>query len=390
MAMRSLFCERAIEDALKYKKAILKVISPNDVGATGGHQRGYYLPKEVWHLFTIQEPIKGMNHHHSVQVTWQDGKVTDSNVIWYGKAKSEYRLTKFGRDFLYLDDDNVGNLLVLIPKTLTDFYAYILDNDDDIEEIQSALGVELIKNWVAYQEGVAIEETEDVCLNRKFREFVAGIQVLPPGIVFSSTTKEALMDCVNGFLGFSLDDQLIYLIDQEYTLFKMAERKVFQSEVTRVFRDIDDFIETAMSILQSRRARAGRSLENHVEFLLRQAGIPYEMRRYVDKTEPDIIIPDKLSYDDPYFPENKLFMVAVKMTCKDRWRQVTREAPRIKHKHIITMQKGISGRQLDEMARLDVSLIVPEKLHKEYPREGRDALLTVGTFVKSLKNIYPQ
>ena len=70
--------------------------------------------------------------------------------------------------------------------------------------------------------------------------------------------------------------------------------------------------------------------------------------------------------------------------------QVTREAPRIKHKHIITMQKGISGRQLDEMARLDVSLIVPEKLHKEYPREGRDALLTVGTFVKSLKNIYPQ
>ncbi|MBL8107677.1 MAG: hypothetical protein JNJ72_19065, partial [Anaerolineales bacterium] len=92
--MRSLFCERAIEDALKYKKAILKVISPNDVGATGGHQRGYYLPKEVWHLFTTQEPLRGMNHHHSVQVTWQDGKVTDSNVIWYGKAKSEYRLTK--------------------------------------------------------------------------------------------------------------------------------------------------------------------------------------------------------------------------------------------------------------------------------------------------------
>ncbi|HNS61426.1 MAG TPA: type II restriction endonuclease [Anaerolineales bacterium] len=388
--MRSLFCERAIEDALKYKKAILKVISPNDVGATGGHQRGYYLPKEVWHLFTTQEPLRGMNHHHSVQVTWQDGKVTDSNVIWYGKAKSEYRLTKFGRDFPYLDDDNVGNLLVLIPKTLIDFYAYVLDNDDDIEEIQSALGVELIKNWVAYQEGVAIEETEDICLNRKFREFVAGIQEIPPGIVFSSTTKEALIDCVNGFLEFSPDDQLVYLIDQEYTLFKMAERKVFQSEVTRVFRDIDDFIETAMSILQSRRARAGRSLENHVEFLLRQAGIPYEMRRYVDKTEPDIIIPDKLSYDDPYFPENKLFMVALKMTCKDRWRQVTREAPRIKHKHIITMQKGISGRQLDEMARLDVSLIVPEKLHKEYPREGRDALLTVGTFVKSLKNVYPQ
>lgn len=386
--MSSPFCERAIEDALKYKKAILKVISPNDVGATGGHQSGYYLPKEVWHLFTTQEPIRGINHHHSVQVTWQDGNVTDSNIIWYGKAKSEYRLTKFGRDFPYLDDDNVGNLLVLIPKTLTEFYAYVLDNDDDIEEIQSTLGVELIKNWVAYQEGIAIEETEDVCLNRKFRGFVADVHKLPPGVVFSATTREALIDCVNGFLGFSPDDQLVYLIDEEYTLFKMAERKVFEPEVTRVFRDIDDFIETAMSILQSRRVRAGRSLENHVEFLLEQAGIPYEMRRRVDKTEPDIIIPNKLSYDDPTFPENRLFMIALKMSCKDRWRQVTREAPRIKHKHIITMQKGISERQLEEMAHLNVSLVVPKKLHKEYPKDGRKVLVTIERLLELLKTSY--
>lgn len=387
--MPSLFCERAIEDALQYKKAILKVISANDVGATGGHQSGYYLPKEVWHLFTPQRPEKGVNHHHPVDVIWQDGNTTNSNVVWYGKGtRNEYRLTRFGRKFPYLEDDNVGGLLVLIPKTLSEFFGYVLDYDDDIEEIQAALGVELIRNWVAYEEGIAIQETEDVCLNRKFREFVATVQELPPGVVFSTATKEALIDCVHGFLGFTPDEQLIHFVNQEYTLYKMAERKVFEPEVTRLFRDIDDFIETAMHILQRRRARAGRSLENHVDFLLTQAGIPHEMRPSVDKTEPDIIIPNKMAYDDPQFPEAKLFMIALKTTCKDRWRQVTREAPRINRKHIITMQKGISLRQLEEMSHLNVSLVVPEKLHKEYPRDARKSLLTLQLFLELLRTTY--
>jgi hypothetical protein len=387
--MQSLFCEKAIEDALKYKKAILKIISPNDVGVTGGHQSGYYLPKEVWHLFTPQSPQKGINHHHPVDVIWQDGNTTNSNVIWYGQGtRSEYRLTRFGQNFPFLENDNVGSLLVLIPKTLSDFYAYVLDLDEDIEEIQAALGVELIRNWVAYEEGVAIAETEDICLNRKFRGFVATVKVLPSGLVFSGITREALIECVHDFVRFAPDEQLIRLVYQEYTLYKMAERKVFEPEVTRLFRDIDDFIETAMHILQRRKARAGRSLENHVDFLLGQAGIPHEMRPSVDKTEPDIIIPNKLSYDDPEFPESKLFMVAIKTTCKDRWRQVIREAPRVKHKHIITMQKGISTKQLEEMNRSDVSLIVPEKLHREYPKDGRGSLLTIELFLDLLKTTY--
>jgi len=387
--MQSLFCEKAIEDALKYKKAILKIISPNDVGATGGHQSGYYLPKEVWYLFTPQKPEKGENHHHPVNIIWQDGNITNSNVIWYGKnTRSEYRLTRFGRNFPYLENDNVGGLLVLIPKTISEFYAYVLDLDEDIEEIQAALGVELIKNWIAYEEGKAIEETEDVCLNRKFRDFVATVQILPSGAIFSSITREALINCIHDFTRLTPDNQLIHLVDQEYSLYKMAERKIFEPEVTRLFKDIDDFLETAMHILQRRKARAGRALENHVEFLLKQAGIPYEMRPSVDKTEPDIIIPNKLSYDDIQFPENKLFMIAVKTTCKDRWRQVIREAPRIKHKHIITMQKGISTKQLDEMHHSDVSLIVPEKLHREYPKDGRGSLITIDSFLEVLKTTY--
>src|SRR5215204_218541 len=120
--MPSLFCERAIENATRYGNALLKFISPNDVGETGGHQCGFYLPKNAYQMFTPYAPIKGVNAKHWVSVKWQDERVTASVVTWYGaKTRSEYRLTRFGKDFPFLASDTVGDLLVLIPKTDTDF-----------------------------------------------------------------------------------------------------------------------------------------------------------------------------------------------------------------------------------------------------------------------------
>src|SRR5258708_3494614 len=98
--MTSPAADRAITDALIHGKAILKFISPNDVGLTGGHQCGYYLPKVVWQMFTPQAPTKGVNYDHQVKVLWQDGRTTDSVVKWYGRGtRSEYRMTRFGKAF---------------------------------------------------------------------------------------------------------------------------------------------------------------------------------------------------------------------------------------------------------------------------------------------------
>ena len=83
--MATLACERAIAEALRVGNAILKFISPNDVGLTGGHQWGYYLPKAAWKMFSPHAPRKGTNAESSVSVTWNDDIVTDSRVKWYGK-----------------------------------------------------------------------------------------------------------------------------------------------------------------------------------------------------------------------------------------------------------------------------------------------------------------
>lgn len=387
--MMSPQCERAVEDATRYGRALLKFISPNDAGLTATHQAGFYLPKAVAQAFTPQPPEKDVNHDHPVTILWQDGQLSESVVKWYGRGtRSEYRITRFGNDFPWRTPDNVGDLLVLIPRTINEFNAYVLDLEEDIDEIQAALGVEVLESWTFYERDAAPAETEDVCLNRTFRAFAAAVEAFPEGRIFSDTIQTAIRDCVASFADLTADQQLIRLIDEEFTLFRMVERKIFEPRVRQLFASIDDFLDTARSIQQARMSRSGRSLENHVEYLLRQAGLPYEMRQLVDKTRPDILIPGKVQYLDPAFPIERLFVIGVKRTCKDRWRQVIQEAPRIPQKHILTLQEGISGAQLDEMHQAGVILIVPEVLHRAYPPDHTAVILGVQAFIASVRALY--
>src|SRR4051794_2908463 len=107
---------------------------------------------------------------------------------------------------------------------------------------------------------------------------------------------------------------------------------------------------------------------NHVEHLLREAKVPFDCRPDIEG-EPDILIPGKAEYSDPHFPIDRLFMLGVKTTCKDRWRQVLNEAQRIQRKHLMTIQEGISKKQLLQMQQSNVSLVVPKRLHSRYPTD---------------------
>lgn len=384
--MPSLFCERAIENANRYGNALLKFISPNDVGETGGHQCGFYLPKIAYQMFTPYPPIKGRNSKHQVKIQWQDDRTTTSVVTWYGtKTRSEYRLTRFGRDFPFLNSDTVGDLLVLIPTRDTEFLAYILDLEEDIDEIQSALGIEAFESWGIYQNGVPQFESLNECLDRQFRKLAQSSATFPSGQTFSENALKALDVCIHNFLLNSADDVLMAGMEAEYQLFRMVERQVCQNEIVRVKKDVDDFLRTASSIMNRRKARAGRSLENHVEFILRRANIPFEMRPKIDGN-PDIVIPSRDAYYDESYPVEKLLIVGVKTTCKDRWRQVLNEGKRVPDKYVITIQKGISNNQLKEMKMARLTLVVPRQLHRDYPRNPDISLLDLEQFIESIQS----
>jgi hypothetical protein len=147
---------------------------------------------------------------------------------------------------------------------------------------------------------------------------------------------------------------------------------------------VDDFLTTASSIMNRRKSRAGRSLENHFDYLLERAAIPHVIRPSEVDGKPDIISSVE-AYRDNRYPTNRLFMVGVKTTCKDRWRQVLNEAKRIREKHILTIQQGISKRQLNDMKEDGVQLIVPADIHKQYPPRSDMRLLCVDDFVRLVR-----
>lgn len=382
--MASPYCERAVSDALQHGRALLKFISPNDAGLTGAHQCGFYLPIGAWEMFTPQAPEKGLNHKHLVNIVWQDGRTTESAVTWYGQAKREYRLTRFGKDFPFLNPDAVGNLLVLIPVSLTEFRAYVLDLEEDIDEIQAALGVEVIDAWGVYEFGRQHIETEGECVDRHFREFAAAVNEFPPGDSFSGATRQALLDCLAGFAGLPSDARLMKAIEAEYSLFRMVERRLCTPQLNRLFESVDDFLQTAGSIMNRRKSRAGRSFENHMKYILEDARIPFEVRPEIDG-RPDIVIPSTAAYNDQSYPIDRLFVVGLKTTCKDRWRQVLNEGRRVPRKHLVTLQRGISSNQLAEMVQAQVSLIVPSALHGDYPAGSQMALQGIETFIGNVR-----
>jgi hypothetical protein len=381
-------CERAVEDAFNHGTAFLKYITANEVGLTGSHQFGYYISgdEQVWPLFTPQAPVKGITDTHPIEVTWPDGTVTQSNIKWYGdKSRDEYRLTGFNRirGFPYRSEQLLGAMLILVVvEPQKRFLAHVLDLPDDVEDFLASVGVSIAKQWALFVRGEELVESEDKCFERNFLEFARPLTVFPTGDQFSAATWRILEECLKGFGNLVVDSALLRCMDTEYDLFRRVERKVCESALVRSFKDVDDFISTAQTILQRRKSRAGRSLENHVSYFLKREGIPHEVRPTIGG-KPDVVIPSKKDYEDKQYADDKLFLIACKTTFKDRWGQVLKEGKRVAQKHLFTLQKGMAPTQLEEMKDANVTVVVPDDYRTGYPLSPN--VLSVEEFFAKVK-----
>ena len=79
-------------------------------------------------------------------------------------------------------------------------------------------------------------------------------------------------------------------------------------------------------------------------------------------------------------------MLAVKTTCKDRWRQILNEANKIPVKHLFTLQEGVSVNQFNEMRDENVVLVVPADVINKYPVAIRADILTLNQFIRDTKS----
>lgn len=211
----------------------------------------------------------------------------------------------------------------------------------------------------------------------------------PSTAEFSRYARSTLPD-VNCFD--SPDSALTAWMEREEILYRTIEKHLVGEQLKELISteknhpETESFLKLAMSTFQRRRARAGSALENHLEEIFQQFGIPYTRNGVTElRHKPDFIFPGIRQYHDENFPASRLGMLGAKSTCKDRWRQILTGADRIPGKNLITLEPSISENQTDEMKKENVSLIVPDAIQATYPNPQREWLKNVAQFIASLR-----
>ena len=378
--------EKVIQSAQQSEISFSKFIKPNDTGATGGHQAGFHMHKSCWSMFFETPGEKGANKDKFITIKWQDDFETDSRFIYYGVGtRDEYRLTRFGRGFPFLTDDNVGDLLVLIKKEKDYFEGYVLSTDDDIENFFAALNISSTET-----NGIIPKQLNQTSENKLLQCFLAYIKSLvidfPSTLDLATNARNCYLNSYNispNQVKADPDKLILKWIEAEYDLFKAIENERYAKIISAPFPTVEDLVKTANTILNRRKSRAGRSLEHHLEEVFRTFKLAFQTQVITENNKkPDFLFPNIESYNDPKFNEEKLILLASKTTCKDRWRQVLNEADRIQIKHLFTLQQGISKNQLEEMNQYGVQLVVPKAYLSSFPVEYRKNILTLEQFVR--------
>jgi hypothetical protein len=181
----------------------------------------------------------------------------------------------------------------------------------------------------------------------------------------------------------SPDQALMAWMEQEEVLFRTLEAHFVGRRIDEGFKTVDNFVEYSLSVHQRRKARAGLALENHLEELLRVFAIDFDRGAVTEgHSRPDFLLPGQAAYQCGDFPDSALSMLAVKSTCKDRWRQVLVEANRVREKHLLTLEPGVSKNQTNEMRANHLALVVPAPVHTTFQMSQRSDLLSVMDFLE--------
>lgn len=186
------------------------------------------------------------------------------------------------------------------------------------------------------------------------------------------------------------DKRLIDCISLEYKLFRAIERARYGAMITHGFQSMEDFIIAANQVLNRRKSRAGKSLENHLSAIFDGNAIRYTAQAKTEGNKRlDFVFPSEAAYQDENFSTDKLISLAAKTTCKDRWRQVLSEARRFRDrpKYLCTMQQGMSHAQMDEMQAEQVVLVVPKPLIETYPKDYRGRIWTLTKFMQYAREV---
>ena len=366
----------------------VKRLSGNDTLANGSHQAGPYIPKEF--LFSIFPSLdRRADRNPDVRFDLYVDSHADhreARAIWYNNrfhdnptgGRNETRVTGLGGGAsALLDPESTGALTVFafrpaVAPAVADCHVWVCRHETEEDLVEDRVGPVEPGKWLIWPPAqpslLAVPPPRTSCWLDDSEIPPAWRMKFPSGADIIRKAVELRSDA-----SLDPDRRLLRRRECEYEIFRSVEQAVELPYITAGFTTVDGFIARAQTILQRRKARSGRSLELHTrEIFLQERLIEGTQFAHQPVSEdgktPDFLFPSIAAYRDPSLPADQLRMLAVKTTCKDRWRQILNEADRIPAKHLLTLQEGVSEAQFSEMTNAGVQLVVPAGLTDRFPK----------------------
>lgn len=370
------------------------------------------------HEFNGSKPLKTLfgqdRISQNARFLWlageNEGFSCEGNITWYDAreahpSRSEYRLYFKSNDVM--DQAMTGDMLIVAKRPNGEIFMVLVPSGSTLEsQILWLFGVDQIGfdfnfqsiedghnpevdyavRYILEEMGIEVADTDGSYLDGILEPYFNG--GFPRTSVFSELARKSLRD-VSPYE--EPDETLLKWIEQEEKLFKRLERHFVSKRLEEGFRgegtiDVEGFIQFSLSVQNRRKSRVGYALENHLEEIFKAHKLTYSRTQITEnKSKPDFLFPHINNYHDPSFPEERLTMLGVKSTCKDRWRQVLAEANRINNKHLFTLEPGISENQTDEMQANHLQLILPKRLHATYRPAQQSWLMDLRSFIQMAK-----
>lgn len=378
---------QALRSVFESRQAYCKFLSANDSGETSGHQCGILVSKAARPIL-FDHPVEEESIlRRTVEIQWQNDVRTQSSLIYY-RSKNELRITRFGRGFPFLIPEQTGALFVLTRQDEDQYSAFFLETDDDIEQFLGAVGLSTAETNRLIDPNTVLPEVRE---RRAIQDYAQSLNGEFPSSEIVSAQAREIQNRIHDHLEYIQirpDKKLIDWTKTEYALFRAIEQTHYDNALSNGFTSVEAFVSLANEVLNRRKSRAGKSLEHHLAALFDGNHLRYTAQAKTEGNKrPDFLFPSIAAYQDHSFPTDKLFTLAAKTTCKDRWRQVLNETNRLRGRplYLCTLQQGISVAQLDEMKAENVTLVVPEPYFSAYPASKRSELWTLRKFIDFAK-----
>lgn len=159
-------------------------------------------------------------------------------------------------------------------------------------------------------------------------------------------------------------------VDMVRALFGDQPSALTMGEVIRRLVDGAGEVDRIMlSASQQRKSRAGYSFEHHIEAMLTDGGVPFGKQVVIEaRKRPDFVLPSLKHLRRDLNGADRGLILSAKTTLRERWKQVEREMHG-SDLYLATVDETIAANAIEEMASMNIQLVVPESLRRSRDTE---------------------